>query len=83
MTSTTASAVLYRRVVALEPVPLFLAYLEWSAAANRVAHLVTHRALAMAERPGPPPLELALAKDGTYWGLASVDALNLHPHEGR
>ncbi|KXZ53120.1 hypothetical protein GPECTOR_7g1011 [Gonium pectorale] len=76
----TVQAALYGcRVVAFEPVPKFRALLEWTVHAAGVAALVDVLPLALGEAEGP--LQLRLPRDGVYWGLASVNGVNLMPNE--
>lgn len=72
-----------RRVLAFEPVPLFHAFIAYGAAINNFSHLITvHRSAAGDGSGGSSLLPVGVPKDGTYWGLASVNNLNLHAHEG-
>ncbi|MEW5304387.1 MAG: hypothetical protein WDW36_006998 [Sanguina aurantia] len=76
------AAMLGCRVVAWEPVPLFRAFLMYSAALNNVSHLVSVRGAAVGRTHGST-LNITIPKlnVGTYWGLASVDGNNVLSHE--
>eukprot|EP00798_Chlamydomonas_sp_ICE-L_P025661 gene25661-11326_t len=67
------------RVIAWEPVELFRAYLAHGIAVNNLTHLVEVRSTAICD--SKTSVRVGIPKDGTYWGLASVDNLNLQPSE--
>ncbi|GAX82272.1 hypothetical protein CEUSTIGMA_g9701.t1 [Chlamydomonas eustigma] len=67
------------RVIAWEPVPLFRAYLHHGIALNNLTHLVTLRNAAISDNSSR--VNVGIPKDGTYWGLASVNNLNLMANE--
>ncbi|KAG2485238.1 hypothetical protein HYH03_016024 [Edaphochlamys debaryana] len=76
---TIQSALYGCNVVAFEPVRKFRAPLDWAVHAAGVAERVTLVGAALGEAAGEA--RLALPKDGTYWGLASLDGINLFPQE--
>ncbi|KAL6745128.1 S-adenosyl-L-methionine-dependent methyltransferase [Haematococcus lacustris] len=67
------------RVIAWEPVPLYRAFLALGVALNNLSHLV--RGAAVSDLPSGSLVRLGVPRNGTYWALASVEDLNLHPHE--
>ncbi|KAG1670446.1 hypothetical protein FOA52_010182 [Chlamydomonas sp. UWO 241] len=67
------------RVIAWEPVDTFRAFLHHGIALNNLTHLVTVRNAAVSDASNQ--VTIGVPKDGTYYGLASVDNLNLQPNE--